>query len=64
MIQDDPLLVRLDALEARIAILEAERASRQPRMTYNWHRDDYQPPRLQPVYEYYMDPSMRETRNG
>lgn len=53
------LLARLDALEARLAILEAERANR-PQMVYNWHLREPRPP----VYEHYIDPAMRMTRNG
>lgn len=70
----DELHARLDVLEARIAILEAERANRQPRMTYNWHLTEPAKPDLtpgvpywpnQPVcYEHYVDPSMKATRNG
>jgi len=55
----EAFLARLDALEARVAILEAERAKR-PQMVYNWHLA----PPVQPVYEHFIDPSMRETRNG
>ncbi len=66
----DELHARIDALEARIAILEAERAKR-PQMVYNWHLKE--PPRsyrFGPTdthaiqYEHFIDPSMRETRNG
>ncbi len=69
MTERDILLARLDALEARVAILEAERAKR-PQMVYNWHLKE--PPRLDQfppigvyaIHEHYIDPSMRETRNG
>jgi len=75
MTEPDILLARLDALEARVAILEAERAKR-PQMVYNWHLKEPVMPntaegepywKTLPVsvcYEHYMDPAMRETRNG
>jgi hypothetical protein len=60
------LLARIDSLSERVAILEAERASR--------HQEDRRnplPPELRgektahsPQYEWYPDPSMWNTRNG
>lgn len=62
---------RIAALEARVSALEAERASRQ-----NFKHGDInvmtpmQPPCYMytpgqwPVYEHYVDPTMRDTRNS
>lgn len=60
MSEIETLSAELEALKQRVALLEAAEAKRTPRMTYNWHRDDYTPP----SYEHYIDPAMRLTRNG
>jgi len=61
------VLARLDALELRVAILEAERAALWSRLysalpidyTVTSHHNN-----TRPTYEHYVDPTMRETRNG
>ena len=53
------LSAELEALKQRVALLEAN-ASHKPQMVYNWHLRDPQPL----VYEHYIDPAMRMTRNG
>ena len=72
------LSAEIEALKQRVALLEAN-ASQKLRMVYNWHLrepawrgpSDAQIARMVndamdaiPVYEHYIDPAMRMTRNG
>ena len=63
----DPLtqiLVRLQAIEDRLALMEAAESRRHPPMTYGWHRVDPCPPVIQPVYEHSTDPAMLGINRG
>lgn len=53
------LSAELEALKQRVALLEAN-VSQKPKMVYNWHLREPQPP----IYEHYIDPAMKATRNG
>ena len=63
------VLARLDALELRVAILEAERAGRPhftapPNVTLPVIRNYMDNVTMPPTYEWHIDTTMRDTHNG
>jgi hypothetical protein len=64
MTAEESILARLDALEARLLALLEYQFHRLPPADLTWTpRDPVFPPDA-PVYEHYIDPMMRSTRNG